>query len=356
MAKRNINDRIVKALKPAQTGHYDLMDTVVPGFGVRVSASGRRTFMLVSRYPGSRNPTRRALGTYGVLSLEKARQKARDWVQLIHKGIDPLDEEDRQRRVEQLKRENSFAKVAEDFIAEKLSGERKGREVARDLRREFVPHWGGRPITEITDIDVLSVIKAKARTAPAQARNLLAYAKRLFGWAVDQRVYKLARSPCDTLKPKAIVGEQTSRDRILSSDELCALWRAATRTPYPGGPVYQLLILTGLRLNEVADASWGEFDLRSRLWVIPAERMKGRTTKAKPHAVPLTDEMVKIIDALPRFNRGNFTFATFFGEKPVSIDQDQGAYRREHVAHVARPGAIPGGRPGQGQTGALAQP
>ena len=207
--------------------------------------------------------------------------------------------------------------MAEDFIAEKLPSERKGREVERDIRREFIPAWGDRPITELTDLDVLSVVKAKVRTAPAQARNLLGYAKRLFGWAVDQRVYGLKASPADSLKPSRIIGEKRNRDRILTDDELFALWRVARRTQYPAGPVYQLLVLTALRLNEVADASRAEVDLTKRLWVIPAERMKGRTSKARSHAVPLTDEMVKIIDALPRFNRGRFLFSTSFGEKPV---------------------------------------
>ncbi|MEA2937749.1 MAG: hypothetical protein QOC56_1253, partial [Alphaproteobacteria bacterium] len=140
MPKRTLNDRILKTLKPAPAGKLvDVMDTVVPGFGVRVSDSGRRTFMLVARYPGSRNPTRRALGEYGALTLEKARSKARDWLELIRKDQDPKHEEDRQRRSEARKRANSFAAVAEDFIAQKLPGERKGAEVERDLRREFIP-------------------------------------------------------------------------------------------------------------------------------------------------------------------------------------------------------------------------
>ena len=80
--KRNLTDRALKALakQPAPKGDtYDITDTVVPGFGVRVSETGRRTFILIARYPGSKNPTRRALGQYGALTLEQARHKARSW-------------------------------------------------------------------------------------------------------------------------------------------------------------------------------------------------------------------------------------------------------------------------------------
>ena len=90
MAKRNLTDRTLKALKPAAAGKlYDVMDSVVPGFGVRVSDSGRRTFMLVARYPGSPNPTRRAIGVYGAITLADARQKAQDWLKLIEGGERP---------------------------------------------------------------------------------------------------------------------------------------------------------------------------------------------------------------------------------------------------------------------------
>ena len=55
MSKRNLKDRAIKALKPAKPGTlYDVMDAVVPGFGVRVSEFGRRTFILIARFPGSK--------------------------------------------------------------------------------------------------------------------------------------------------------------------------------------------------------------------------------------------------------------------------------------------------------------
>src|SRR5262249_57886068 len=93
--KCNITDRLLKSLKP-EAGRYDVMDTAVPGFGIRVSGS-RKTFVLLTRYPHSNNPTRRALGEYGVMSLEEARDKAREWRKLIKKNGDPHDVAERQR-------------------------------------------------------------------------------------------------------------------------------------------------------------------------------------------------------------------------------------------------------------------
>jgi integrase len=255
------------------------------------------------------------------MSLKAARDKALAWHKLLDQGIDPGVHEQQEREQAQLEAQrrdqNSFAAVVEAFITDKLAGERKGKEIEKDIRREFLPAWGPRPVTEITDLDVLTVIKAKRRTAPAQARNLLGTVKRLFSWAVDQRCYGLKASPADGLKPTRIVGEKTAGSRVLSDAELFALWRAAARTPYPYGPVYQLLILTALRLNECADGAWHEFDVANRLWTIPATRMKGRNGKARPHAVPLTDDVTTVLQTLPRFRKGEYLFSTTFGEKPV---------------------------------------
>jgi integrase len=330
MAKTTLTDRLLKSLKPifpkehAREGEglsdgerYEVMDTVVPGFGIRVTEHGQRTFILVARYPGSTNPTRRAVAEYGEIDLADARQRARDWLELIRQGKDPKIEQERNRLSELQRQENTFAAVAEAWFLDKLPGERKGKEVERDFRAAFLPVWGPRPITDISGPDVRSVINAKKASAPGQARNLLGYAKRFFSWAIDQEVYDLKTSPCENLKPTKIIGKKTKGQRFLSDDELFALWRAAKRLPYPAGPVYCLLILTALRLNEAADASRTEFDLHNRLWIIPAERMKARSEEAHPHAVPLTNDMVEILEHLPRFKKGDYLFSTTFGVSPA---------------------------------------
>lgn len=317
MPRKNLTDRTLKAMPAAPAGaHYDVMDSIVPGMGVRVSDTGRRTFILVGRFPGSRNPTRRALGEYGALTLEKARGKARDWLALIRQGKDPKAEEQRQQAAALRQQANTFAMVAEDFIRDKLSTERKGVEVARDIRREFMPAWGKRPITEISAADVRELVKAvKARGAPYQAHNVLGYARRLFGWAIDQQAYGIEASPCDRLKPKAIIGEKRARTRTLSDDEIRAFWRSASRTPYPYGPLCRLLLLVGQRHNEVAKSTRREFAPNGSLWAIGAERFKSDAS----HLVPLTVDARAVLAELPTFDKGDYLFSTTFGAKPTAI-------------------------------------
>jgi integrase len=311
--KKALNDRTLKTIKPAKPGRRDMyMDSLVPGFGVRVTDKGNKTFVLVARYPGSSNPTRRSLGDVGALSLADARTKARKWIEMLGRGIDPATEAERELLAQQRKRANTFAAMAEDFIATKLPTERKGREVELDIRREFIPAWGGRPLEEITPLDVRAVILA-AKGRPYQAHNLLGEIKRMFGWAIDQHVYGIDRSPCDRLKATALLGEKVFRTRILSDSEIRAFWQATEKLGYPYGPLFRLLLLTGQRRSEVGEAKWTEFDLAKKAWSIPPARMKF----ANAHVVPLSDDAIAILQSLPRFEGGDYLFSSDGGKTTV---------------------------------------
>jgi integrase len=327
IGRKRLTARTIETLRPAapnptgkRNGFRLVMDADVSGFGVKVTETGSRSYVLIKRYPGSKNPAPRQLGSCDALSLEEAREKARGWLKLIANGIDPANHERELQLAAARRRENSFAAVFEDFVKEKLAGERQGRDVERDMRKEFLPAWAKRPIADITDEDVLAVIRAvKQRGAASHARNLLGYARRVFDWAIDQRGYGIRINPCAGLKPARIVGEKRARDRVLTDDELFAFWRATGHMGYPFSQIYRLLLLTGLRLNEVADAKWSEFDLRNKLWIVPAARMKGRDGRVADHVVPLTGEIAAILESMPRFKSGDFVFSVTFGKTPVWV-------------------------------------
>jgi integrase len=318
MGKRVLNDRMVKALKPAQVGkRYDVMDALVPGLGVRVTENGTMTFTLVTRYPGSANPARRALGAYGEITLEQARTKARDWLALIQRGVDPQAEVERQRLTEQRKRADTFGSVCEVYIREKLSTQRRGRDAELQLANEFVSRWAKRPIVEITAADVKAVIREVKARAPYMAHACLSNVRRLFNWAIEQGDYGLEHSPCDHLKAKSLIGERLPRSRILTDDEIRAFWRACVRMGYPHGDLGRALLLTGTRHREMAAAPWSEFDLTKAIWTISQERFKSNSE----HIVPLVPDMVALIEELPRFKSGTCLFSTCHGKVATDITE-----------------------------------
>ena len=314
MAKNRLTDRKLKSLRRTGT-RYDVMDSEVRGFGLRVSETGQKTFILIARYPGSPNPTRRAIGEYPSLSLEKARERARRWRDLVGQGIDPKAEEERLKRIELRKHQTTFAAVAEDYLERHVKGQRRASDSEREIRKELIAPLGERPIASITREDVVLLVDSVARKpAPYLAHIVLGHARSLFNWAINRGTYGLETSPCDRVKPAALIGPKQPRQRVLSDAELAALWHGSEELGYPFDPLYQLLVLTGARKSEVAGARWGEFNLPKKIWTVPPERFKSNAS----HLVPLSDAAVSIIEALPRFTKGDHLFTTTYGEKPIS--------------------------------------
>jgi Arm DNA-binding domain/Phage integrase central domain len=236
MAKEKLTDLKVKALKPAPAGRrYEVLDAVVPGLGVRVTDKGQRTFVLIARYPGSRNPTRRALGEYPKITLEKARDKARQWLELLAQGIDPRQVENEAKEAARVRRAHTFGVVAESYIEKRLRKQRQGRATEREIRKELISRWQDRPITSITKADVIAMVEEIAARAPRQAHNMFGRLCTLMNWAVERDVYGLAVSPCDRVRPSRLIGPKAIRQRVLDDDELRALWDA---TRSGEGPAY----------------------------------------------------------------------------------------------------------------------
>lgn len=211
--RRTLTDAFIRAVPPAAPGkraHY--WDALIPGFGLRVTATGAKSFILRKRWRPHAQPERRYIGDATKVPLTVARAKAREWLQLAAQGIDPKA----QARVAA---QVTFATVATAWLEDEVRTQRKAAEVARDVRREFIPLWGNRPITAVTTLDIREVVKAKAATAPAQARNLLGYSKRLFGWAVEQHIYGLTKIPPPNSRPPS------SSARKLCANACSRMWR-----------------------------------------------------------------------------------------------------------------------------------
>jgi len=339
MAKINLTDRFINSPKrtPA-SGRADYADAHVPGLALRVTSAGHRTFVLVARYPKNpKNPTRRALGDYGEITLEQARQKARDWLALIRRGVDPKIEEARQRAATQREQASTFGLVAEQFLARYAATLAHADKARRIIGAEFVKPWGDRPIGDIRPEECAAAIrKVVDRGAPAQAHAAHEWLRRLYRWAIGTNEFGVTVSPVATLRPTDLIGKKVVRSRVLTDDELRAVWQAcggavvmegmkeARRRDharerdrpigYPYGPLVRLLILTGQREREVADMLWSEIDLTGALWTIPASRMKSD----RAHEVPLAPDALALLRSLPRFTAGDHVFTTTDGAKPVN--------------------------------------
>jgi hypothetical protein len=113
-----------------------------------VTDTGHRSFVVRIRFPKHpKNLTRRALGTYGRITLDAARQKARHWLELVGKGIDPQIEAARELAAAQRRILNTFGTVAEEFLARHAAPKKRRGEAYIDA--EFARRWRDCPIADI---------------------------------------------------------------------------------------------------------------------------------------------------------------------------------------------------------------
>jgi len=259
------------------------------------------------------------------MKLTDARQAASEILRAMRAGNDPreikrveIEAQKAEAAAAERERGNTFGAVAEAFIAEHVVKLRSSKQCASEIRRYLITPWDRRPISKITVDDVAELIREIADAGKlAQARRVLAHAKRLFRWAAAPGRSRLAVNPTLALSAKKDLDIYiTPRQVALSHDHLRLIWNAANTLGEPFGPFFHMLLLSGQRRSEVAEMIWDELDLeRERVWNIPAARMKAK----RPHEVPLTLEMVALLrDLREHRGRGDYVFSTSLGERPIS--------------------------------------
>jgi integrase len=319
--KKPLTDRAIRALQPASKGKRRIVwDALVPGLGVRVTEKGVKTFVLVTRYPGSPNPVPRSLGIYGAISLEAARAKARDWLSLIAGGIDPDQHAAR-------KREQTFQAISEQYFLRKAKDHRSRAKSEATLARLVYPSFGPRPIEAINRSDIVRLLdRIEDERGTVMANRTL---------GIINRVMNFHASRSDDFRSPIVRGmargTEQARSRILSDDELRAIWKATADYPVYGA-LLRFILLTATRRSEAGQMRWAELN-GDRTWIIPAARYKTNLD----HVIPLSELALSV---LPERN-GEFVFSKNgqqaiggYGRHKQAIDEASGV--SEWVVHDLR--------------------
>src|SRR5215467_6123969 len=278
-------------------------DAASPGFGVKVTPKCRKVFVVLYRTGGAGSRLRKyTIGPYGRVTLHQARVAAQKVFAAKLDGRDPAAEK---RAAKRRIVADRVEDLLEAFIAQRLSQNRSGGEIARLLRREIGKTWAGRSIHEITKRDVVEVVTAiEQRGAPVAANKALKVTKTFLRWCVGRAV--LDQSPAEGVP---LPSKEVARDRVLDDDELAHIILAARKIAGPYGGIVELLALTGQRREEVARLQWEELDLARQLWTLP----KSRTKNAKVHVVHLSKHSMAVLKNTDR--RGPYAFS-LLGTKP----------------------------------------
>lgn len=283
------------------------------GLYLVVQSSGAKSWAMRYRWHGK--PRKLTLGAYPDVTLAVARSRAQAAVDGLDDGIDPAAV----KAEEEARQPDTCESVADEWIARHLDVNVDWPDAVRILKNNIVKPWKHKLITEINRADVLRVLDAVVdRGAAVQANRTLAVLRAWFNWCVERGI--LPVSPANGIKPPTV---ETSRDRVLTSDELREVWTATKSLGYPFAPFTRLLLLLAQRRGEVSGMRWCDIDMDKAMWTLPKEQTKS----GRVHDCPLSKAALEILKALPRFKyigedgkekHGEYVWTTTSGRKPVN--------------------------------------
>lgn len=288
MATGKLTKTAVDAAVPGG-GDSFLWDDEVRGFGLKVTPSGTKSYILQYRTGGRGSPTRRySIGRHGAFTPQAARVEAKRLAALVSEGKDPASDKKEARHVAV---DLAFDNYATRFLDLYVKHEWKGSYGFAEsiLRLHVTPVLKAKPLPSIKRSDVTRIFDGLPAKQIALRRNVYAVIRRLFRWAVGRG--DLDRSPLEGFEAPS---SPASRDRVLDDAELRLAWLAAPSLGYPFGPMYRLLIGTGQRREEVAGMDWSELDRGGASWRLPASRAKNNVASI----IPLGNLMIAELDAL----------------------------------------------------------
>jgi integrase len=279
MQIHRFTERFIDSIRPPQGGRSDYWETVTSGFGLRVSSSGRKTWVQMYRHHGRLR--RFTLGTYSkALPLGTARKKALIAMRAVDGGGDPASLKLADRKAE------TFAELANEYLEHHAKQRKRSwRKDYLALKRDLLPAFANTKAKDINRREVHALLdKIVARGAPIQANRTLEILRKIFNWGITREIVET--NPCHMIeKPSA----EHQRERVLNDGELRALWSAFEREKPLMSAMFKLRLLTAQRGGEISSMRWSDID--AGWWTIPGEFTKnGRT-----HRVPLNQQVLNVL-------------------------------------------------------------
>ncbi len=263
------------------------------GLYLCVAPGGTKSWILRTTIKGRRtangNPYRVEIGLGSVadVSLAKAREEASPLRLQARKGINPLDE----RRRQMLTFEQAARKVYEGLLPT-WRNEKHAQTWWSTVNKHANSQFGNRPIESVTSADILDVLGPIWVERHETAKRLSQRLSTIFDWARGAGHYPNP-NPVDGLKKSLPhVKRRAVHMAALPWEELPAFMSVLSERSGVSARTLEFIILTASRSGEARGARWSEFDFKSKVWTVPADRMK----RGIEHRVPLCDEALAVLE------------------------------------------------------------
>lgn len=276
----------------------------VAGLALVVTKSGAKCWVLRTMAAGRRREF--GLGGYPSVTLEQARERAREARDLIRKGIDPARQ--RQKAADALRaaeaKRLTFRKAAEQFVDRKLiefRNAKHGAQWSRTLETYAYPVIGNLSVDQIDLGHIKRILDPIWTEKTETAKRLRGRIEAVLSYATASG-FRSGDNPArwrgnlDAVMPKPGKIARVQHHRALPVDDLPDFMRSLRTREGIAPRALEFLILTAARSGEVRGARWSEIDMAARTWTVPADRMKAH----REHVVPLSQAAIQVLESIPK--------------------------------------------------------
>lgn len=281
-----LTKRTIDALQPKAESYF-VWDGHVVGFGIRVMPSGTKTFQV--QYRKGRRTRRSSLGRFGVVTVDQARDHAREMLGQVAGGYDPVEE------IALTRLAPTVSDLCERFLQVHVAVNLKpstARDYRSTINRMIRPVLGTFKVAEVLRKDIADM-HYRHRATPIQANRMLSVMSKMFNMAEMWGLRPDGSNPCRHV-PKY---RENRRERFMSNAEIQTLGEVLTRCETDGTETphvvaaFRLLLLTGCRLSEVQTARWDYVTERG---------LELPETKVGKRCIPLPQSARSVLANLPR--------------------------------------------------------
>lgn len=293
----------------------------VPGLYLRVLGGGRSWIYRYS-FAGKRRDL--GLGSYGDLTLEKAREAAREQRKLVKDGIDPIEARREQGDIRKAAHAGrfTFQQCVDAYLDAHGDGWKNPKHRAQwrtTLETYACPTIGSMNVAAVNTALVLQILEPIWKTKTETATRLRGRIESVLAWATVRK-YRQGENPArwkghlDQLLAKPSKVSTVEHHAALPWREMGAFMADLRKQEGIGSAALEFAILTAARSGEVRGATWAEIDLQGKTWTIPGERMKA----GKEHRVPLSAAALAVLAKMDKCRLGAFVFPGVKEGKPLS--------------------------------------